>query len=274
MIYISLENKSPCENWCRRARAATDRLMSMDDKEERKQFIKNNSHLWAELKEWLLELSFGKCWYSEARDIVSDYDVDHFRPKNRAKNLDGTERDGYWWIAFYWKNFRVVGTICNRPHKDGNEDVRGKGDFFPLSDRCLPAQGPGYDFDDELIYLLDPTNRDDPLLLTFDETGYPKPTANEGTWSYKRAEITIRLMYLDYRPLVDERKKIWTKCNLLINKAQNIMKDEESISKRHELMEIFKDLREMASPQSELSATTRACLLSSGNDWSRALVQN
>ena len=112
------------------------------------------------------------------------------------------------------------------------------------------------------------------MLLTFDETGYPKPTADEGTWSYKRAEITIKLLYLDYRPLVDERKKIWNKCNILINEAQNIMKDEESISKRHELKEIFKDLREMASPKSELSATTRACLLSSGNDWSKALVQN
>lgn len=274
MIYIPLDNKIPNENWCRRAKDATDKLLAMDDKVERRKFIKDNSHLWSELKKWLLEMSFGKCWYSEAREIVSDYDVDHFRPKNRAKNLDGTERDGYWWLAFNHKNFRISGIICNRPHKDENQQIRGKGDFFPLSERCVPAQGPHDDLDDELIYLLDPTNRDDPLLLTFDETGYPKPTAEEGTWNYRRAEITIARLYLDYSPLVDERKKIWNNCSLLIIEAQNLMKGDMSISRKQRLRKIFEDLRQMASPRAELSATAKACLLSSGNTWARALVQN
>lgn len=274
MIYIPLENKTPSEDWCRRAQEATDKLKSMHNKEERKQFIKNNSHLWAELKKWLLELSYGKCWYSEAREIVSDYDVDHFRPKNRAKNLDGSEREGYWWLAFNWKNYRIAGTICNRPHKDEKNVTRGKGDFFPISERCVPAENPSDDLEDELIYLLDPTNSYDPLLLTFDETGNPKPTAEEGTWSHKRAEVTIERLYLDYYTLVDERKKIWTKCNKLINEAQNLMKDEISVSKKQKLKEILKDLRQMASPEAELSATAQACLLSSGNMWAKRLLQN
>jgi hypothetical protein len=273
MIYIPLEDNAPSEDWCRRAREATDKLKTMN-KEERKQFIKNNSRLWAELKKYLLELSFGKCWYSEAREIVSDYDVDHFRPKNVAKNLDGSERDGYWWLAFEWKNYRISGTICNRPHKDENGRLRGKGDFFPLSEKCMPAKGPGDDLEDELIYFLDPTNRDDPLLLTFDETGSPKPTVAEGTWIYKRVEVTIDRLFLDYPPLVDERKKIWTKCNLLINEAQNIMREPESVSKKQRLRDVLKDLRAMASPRAELSATARACLLSSGNGWPKALVPN
>ena len=274
MIYISLDNKIPDEEWCHKAKEATDKLIKIHDIEERKQFIKNNSHLWAELKTWLLELSHGKCWYSEAREIVSDYDVDHFRPKNRARNLDGSERIGYWWLAFDWKNYRVVGTICNRPHCDENGEVRGKGDFFPLGKRCIAAQNPGDDLEDEIFCLLDPTNRDDPLLIAFDETGYPRPTADKGTWPYRRAEISIKLLYLDYRPLVDERKKIWTKCNLLINEAQNLMKEESSISRKTRLKEILRDLREMASTNAELSATAKSCLLSSGNVWTRALVQN
>jgi hypothetical protein len=248
--------------------------MAMSSSEDRRRFIKKNRSLWSELKSWLLDLSFGKCWYSEAREIVSDYDVDHFRPKNAAKNLNGTERNGYWWLAFNYKNFRVVGTICNRLHNDENDELRGKGDFFPLSENCSPARSPDDDLDDELIYLLDPTNRDDPLLLTFDETGYPRPTASEGTWNHKRAITTIKLLYLDFRPLVDERKKIWTKCNILVNQAQNIMKERESVSRDRRLREILGDLRDMTSPKAELSGTARACLRSCGLDWAKALAQN
>lgn len=272
MIYISLESKAPSEDWCRRAREATNRLMAIKNKEERKQFIKSNSCLWVELKKYLLELSYGKCWYSEARDIVSDYDVDHFRPKNRAKNLDGNERDGYHWLAFNWKNYRIAGVICNRPHADPDGNTRGKADYFPIKEGCEPANDQNCDIEDELIYLLDPTNPNDPPLLTFDETGYPKPCAKEGTWDFERTKVTIKLLYLDYSTLVDERKKIWTRCTLLLNEVQNLMEKEISVTRKARIKQIFLELKEMASPKSELSATARACLLSSGNMWARSLV--
>ncbi len=78
-------------------------------------------------KNWLLALSGGKCWFSEVRELYSHYDVEHFRPKKEAKGLDGADRDGYWWLAFDYMNFRVCGYVGNRK----------KGGWFPLQQGSL-----------------------------------------------------------------------------------------------------------------------------------------
>ena len=39
-----------------------------------------------------LELSHQKCWFSEAKDRFSHLDVEHYRPKMRAKNKGGKPR--------------------------------------------------------------------------------------------------------------------------------------------------------------------------------------
>jgi len=81
------------------------------------------------LKDWLLKFSNGKCWFSEAKDTFSHMDVEHFRPKKSAKDLNGVEREGYWWLTFDWHNYRICGNVGNRK----------KGTFFPLSPGCTPA---------------------------------------------------------------------------------------------------------------------------------------
>src|SRR4051812_36450137 len=59
------------------------------------------------------ELMDGKCWYSEAKELMSDRDVDHFRPKKKAKNKDNIERDGYWFLAYDWENYRFSSIYSN-----------------------------------------------------------------------------------------------------------------------------------------------------------------
>lgn len=274
MIYINLRGKTPKSDWCEKARAKAQELELIEDFEGKKSFIrrKSSQKIWKDLKPWLLEISHNKCWYSEAKELISDYDVDHFRPKILAKDLDGNERGGYWWLTFDWKNYRVAGVVCNREHTGYDGEIRGKENYFPIKDGSRAADNPNCDIEDEIIYLFDPTNPNDPLLLTFDESGFPKPSAREGTWDHLRAKESIRLLYLDYPILVDERKKIWTKCTLLINEAQNLMEEETSVSRSAGLKQIFAELRERVSEDAELSATARACLLSSGNMWARSLV--
>jgi hypothetical protein len=274
MRYINIEDKSPSAEWCEKAEQKTEQLKRLSSSEERKDFIGNNN-IWGDLKAWLLQLSHGKCWYSEAKEIFSDYDVDHFRPKLRAKDLDGTEREGYWWLAFDWKNYRICGSIGNRPHSDKENELRGKADYFPLKKESPIAEDYTCDICDEIICILDPTNPVDPPLLTFDETGYPQPAVHEGSWGYDRAKVTIKLLYLDYPPLVDERKRIWTKCILLINRAQRIMEElnkSQSVTKKTELEQTLKKLIETTSEKAPLSSTARACLLSSGLDWAKNIV--
>jgi len=263
MIHININDKEPPEEWCRKAELVTEQLRNLNAS-ERKKLTEKHSNLWGELKDWLLGLSHGKCWYSEAREIFSHYHVDHFRPKNRAKQLDGTEREGYWWLAFDWRNYRISGSVGN---------IR-KGDYFPLKDGSPVATSSECDLRDEVIYLLDPTDPVDPFLLTFDESGRPKPavTETESKWAYERVMITIDLLYLDFPLLVDERKRIWNKCLRLISQAENLMMRSPGATINADLKNILRELREMISAEAELSSTARACLLSSGTLWVKTFV--
>ena len=277
MIHINIYGERPPDGWCEKAEEITKQLRELDNIEERRELIKKNQIMWAELKTWLIGLADGKCWYSEAKDIVSDYHVDHFRPKNRAKQLDGTVRDGYWWLAFDWSNYRIAGSICNSPHYGADGDTQGKADFFPLKDGSPVADSPTCDLEDEIIYFLDPTDPDDPLLLTFDETGYPQPAAPEGTWEYERAKKSIKLFHLDFYRLVDERIIIWNNCKRSITLAEILLKEKtqnpsETID--YALKCEFTKLKEMVSKEAALSSAARACLLSSGTLWARNLVLN
>jgi len=132
----------------------------------------NDAH-WCELKPWLLALSSGKCWFSEVRDLFSHPEVEHFRPKTMAKSLDGIKRDGYWWLAFSYMNFRVCGNVGNRK----------KGIWFPLSNGSVCSTYANRCEESETHYLLDPIDASDVSLIAFDEEGkvIPVPVRPIGT---------------------------------------------------------------------------------------------
>ena len=155
--------------------------------EEKLRFI-NDNPIWSDLKAALSELSHGKCWYSEAHELFSYYHVDHFRPKKL-----------YWWLAYDWKNYRLCGSV-------GNVNKR---EAFPLQDETRRAVMPESVLCDEVVCLLDPTQQDDCVLLTFDESGKARPSEADDTWPFLRANITIEILNLNYIPLIDGRKQIW-----------------------------------------------------------------
>ncbi len=77
-------------------------------------------------------MSYGKCWYSEAKDAGANFDVDHFRPKAEAKRAENlVDVEGYAWLAFDWKNFRLSAQNCNRLNTDESGNTVGKGSWFP-----------------------------------------------------------------------------------------------------------------------------------------------
>ena len=100
--------------WIAEAEAVTRLLIAASDKATRDALIKANEKLWGRLREWLLSLSYNKCWYSEARDLFSVPEVEHYRPKTRCKRRPrGSVSDGYWWLAFNWSNYRICGKVGN-----------------------------------------------------------------------------------------------------------------------------------------------------------------
>ncbi len=269
MIVIHIGTYTPPQRWLEKARNLTDRLYELQNgaselTEDAKDILDKKT-IWTEIKEDLECLSFGKCWYSEAREKVSFYHVDHFRPKKRSIDSNGSESNGYWWLAYDWKNYRISGSVINTAKHDH---------FAVLRNR---AENPDTPIEDELIYLLDPINQDDVFLLTFNENGEAMPLdPDENAWDHKRAEYTIKVLNLNAPKLVRARKLRWKKLSQIINKIKSMEKEYNfapSVRLQAELDQLKEKTRELISPMSELSSTYRACLRASREEWAIAVLQ-
>jgi uncharacterized protein (TIGR02646 family) len=217
-------------------------LDAIDDPQERKKFIDDHAEIWRGIKENLLEMSYGKCWYSEAPDTVSDWHVDHFRPKSE-----------YQWLAFDWRNFRVSGSIPNRK----------KNNHFPLSVHSRRASWIDRDYGQEEYLLLDPTDPNDPDLLTFDETGLPQPVEQDSPVICERVQIATEFLSLDSARLVEARKRRWRECRRRIEDLRRVlpMQREAIDAERSQRLKLLSsEIRDMTLPSEPYSATVRACL--------------
>lgn len=230
MIWIDLEHKLPTdtdipnwtawtnaewEAWKERSQQLLGELAEHEasgNRAARNKLIDDNSTHWGKLKPWLSALSGGKCWFSEAKDLYAHYDVEHFRPKKEAKEIDGAIRDGYWWLAFNHMNFRLCGNVGNRK----------KGGWFPLRAGSPCSTYGNQCEENETAHLLDPIDIDDVTLLAFDEEGkaIAKPGASD--WERERVEHTVLRMKLnEHEPLSEARRKIWQKVTAEINQYQS-----------------------------------------------------
>lgn len=137
MRYIDPNLIDQCKpaNWDVNARAWAQSVQSAADKSKE---IKKIGSKWSDFKPNFISKFGDKCWYSEAPRIMTDFDVDHFRPKGAVKKTKkryarrqvgnhSQKHDGYWWLAYEAKNYRYSSVFANRPREDG-----GKHDYFPL----------------------------------------------------------------------------------------------------------------------------------------------
>lgn len=264
MIFIDLENNPPPNEWITKANELTRQLIAEPDLQKKKKIIDDNIKIWGEIKEHLLSLSYQKCWYSEAKEKFSYYHIDHFRPKKQAVDDKGSDKGGYWWLAFCWKNYRICGGVGNTKKRDC---------FFV---RANKANVHTDNIDDEIIYFLDPTVIDDPLKISFNDTGEAIPSSNNtGDWDFIRADYTINNLDLNCEPLVEGRKSLWAGLVLKIREIQSLINDNNanpSVSKSALIKEKLKEIKLLSSPQSEFSSTASACLYSSGLEWARRIA--
>lgn len=273
MIFIDLEHKRPTdtdiegwtpwtqkrwETWLAKSRQLVADMAALEasgQRDERNALIDKNKPLWDELKLWLLALSGGKCWFSEVRDLYSHYDVEHFRPKKEAKALNGTERDGYWWLAFDYMNFRLCGNVGNRK----------KGGWFPLKQNSLCSTYAAPCEDSEARYLLDPIDDDDVSLIAFDEEGKVIPVPGASDWEQARVIETVKRLKLnEHVPLAEERRKIWQKVDVLIEDffaAKAKCSNGDNPAAKAKLLEVRYRVQEMTQRSAELSAVARWCIL-------------
>jgi uncharacterized protein (TIGR02646 family) len=258
MRYIDLEhNKPPDAAWLAKSDQLTRQLIALHesgDIEARNKLIDDNAEHWREIRNWLLRLSHNKCWFSEARDIYSHMDVEHFRPKKKAKELDGTVRDGYWWLAFDYTNLRACGNVGNRK----------KDTWFPLKTGSLRSTYDNRCEESEVPYLLDPTDPYDVTLIAFNEEGNAIPAPGISEWETQRVEETIkRLKFNEHNPLTEERKRIWQEMSREIElylTAKSRCSYGGNPAAKQKIRDHLRIIYSMTRESSELSSVARWCL--------------
>jgi hypothetical protein len=222
MIHIDSNKLEVPAAWKTLADQKTEELKQIHaaaSREDRNKFIDANGHVWRDqrIKDPLLALSNGKCWFTEARDKVSDFHVEHFRPKKEAWELDGTKRDGYWWRSFDQTNYRICGAVINRP----------KSCFFPLRAGSIPGNPNTPKCRAERPVFLDPTNIWDVGLVNFDEQGSFIPRETASAEDKQRVLTTVEKFRLnDHQPLIEWREDTWQQCSDLIS---SILSDQGDI---------------------------------------------
>ena len=224
--------------------------------------INSRSRIWSALRAALAQLSHGKCWYCESRQIRSDMPVDHFRPKGAVYECDS--HPGYWWLAFEASNYRYACGLCNSPHRDGDRKTLGKGTHFPLIDEARRVFGPQGNLSREGPALLDPTVAADPLLLWFEEDGsivpkYPQ-TASEGF--YRRALISRDIYNLNDVRIKEARVIVALEVKRQVQWGEKYISqwlagDEDAYD---HFVRVFEAIVEMICESAEFSVAARAFL--------------
>lgn len=264
MIYIHRDWNLIPQNIKDDLKAAAADLEDIDDKEKRKEYIHENRGKWAAVREYLSAMSHGKCWYSEAKEGVSRYQVDHFRPHGRAKQALKIYAEGYSWLAFDLENFRLAGMLCNTATQEYSEETVGKSDWFPLVDPDKRANLASRNVAIETPILLDPTDPEDPPKLIFIDDGTVKPDPDLREHVQNSIKVAIDYLGLRQSQLDGKRRTTWRECNKKIVKYNRIAKKPKGARTAEEsetLIELAKELCAMSCAASEFAAVARCCLI-------------
>ncbi len=261
MRYIPLKDmkKDGLREWLKRANEILDELKGEQDEKKRKVLIQKYKSHWRtpELLVFLKNLSFGKCWYTEARFSAEYPHLEYFRPKSYARNEKGEKcHDGYWWLAFDLDNYRLSKPVPNTK----------KGTYFPLKERALAVCAPGAAVTRETPMFLDPTDAQDVELISFNSLGQPEPNPNPlvdlDDWDKQRIEFSIGYYGLDDQELCNQRKELWislvAQFNEYLDKVKRAKKEQCAVSKG-QAIEIRKRLKIYMQPSHEFTRLVKSC---------------
>lgn len=169
----------------------------------------------------LQALFHGKCAFCETRLGPSGGDIDHFRPKQGARNLDAASGDHlhYAWLAYEWENLLIACVNCNRRSKRG-VPASGKADYFPIEGSRAPLLASVAECRaNEAALLVDPT---------FDQPSEHLQFGSDGTCRgvTPRGQVTVELLGLNADALVEARRRKWLEMEAavkqyLLSPAQN-----------------------------------------------------
>ena len=159
-----------------------------------------------------LEIVFNnKCAYCES---VTEGEVDQFRPKNGARNLNKDYAPNhYWWLSMEWENQYLSCSLCNR----------NKGSWFPvIGDRIRVGALYPEVFSEQKL-LIDPCYDYPEDHIYFNNEGVVFPKTKLG-------ELSIDIIKLNRRALIEMRKQAYDETLMLLksSKASRILQSFDS----------------------------------------------
>ena len=200
---------------------ANARIAREPNPDRRHQLLIRCRRLWIALRAPFAHLSFHKCWYTESKNLGTDDDLDHYRPKSSVH--EDPEHPGYYWLAFEWTNLRLSCHRANRPriHPETGE-TGGKADHFPLLNEQVRARSPDDDLSLEEPALLDPTKADDVRLLSFSPNGEValSPTHRGEPTAQKRLDASRLYLNLNWPCFCDARVTLYNQILRLIHRGE------------------------------------------------------
>ena len=223
-------------------------MIEMSD-DAKKHLAKNGNRHWSPIKEYLEQASNRKCWYTESKNPGFPNEVEHFRPKGQVME-HGCIKHWYWFLAFNPDNYRLS---CQYPNRLNTNPLLGqtggKGDKFPLIDESKYSTT-RFRRDNEAPILLDPCNKEDVKLLTFNPDGRPtvSPIFQTDPIARNRVRMSNLLLNLDYPTFNEEREALYNKVKNLVERGTRYF-DEGS----NALDDVKDDLRELMAPTSAYS---------------------
>ncbi len=265
MIYVHRDLTKIPQEKLDALKAVSDALDSIDDPAMRKAFIEANRAAWNAVRSELEAMSFGKCWYTEAKEGCSRYQTDHYRPHGRAKQAAKTYAAGYCWLAFDIDNYRIVGVLANTQNQEYSVETVGKSDWFPLLDPTSRATLVNRSTDGEVPLLLDPVNEDHPEKIMFNDNGEAHPSDELSDEEKAWVRDAIDRMGIKQEKLNGLRRRVWRECEGRIAKYDRFFKKpsaERTPEDKLSMKELAGELRAMASCRAPFAATARQCLKS------------
>lgn len=262
-------NATPPQDWIDEAAALTEQLKSAADDKTRIAIGFSHRKLWRDkrLLNWLAELHHHKCWYSEARESVSAYHVDHFRPKGRAAQIDGSIRAGYWWLTFDWKNYRISGQLLNVKKRD----------FFPVKYPGMAIMDYPDTLEFETYQLIDPLKQE-AWFISFERKDNGEclasacPDIEEN--DLQRVNITIEILGLNrLESLNKNRAAVWDQCLSKIDDYRNAARISISHTCNALRLVAARELARLSSEEAEFSSVAMACIAKQAPRPLQLLVQ-
>ncbi|MFB9107516.1 hypothetical protein ACFFVK_02925 [Flavobacterium gyeonganense] len=252
-------------------------IISLSTIQEKKDFLDLAANqIWTKHKAAFEKLSSNKCWFSEAYATVSDFQIEHFRPKKKVqliRNKDSyteartvANNEGYWWLSYELDNFRLAGGKPNQ----------FKGSYFPLQSGSRIGTPLNGSWKLEEPIFIDPCKKEDVELITYDGVEPKEANPDIDSIEHVRARISINLFGLKINKLKNARSKVFEITKNFYNSAElnwNAMNDNIGVNENvYNLAKQNFDnncsyLVYMLKPNKEFTRMVLAFLIAANQPW-------